>query len=70
MNHDCMLTSGRRGLDHPSSIFGDPIAPLGFVGVHLFIVVEVVHKLRVILATWLIFSVIALHEVRKFWRNL
>jgi hypothetical protein len=54
-NNESMLTSGRRGLDHPTSVFGDPIAPLGFVGVHLFIAIEVIHKLKVNVATFIIY---------------
>jgi len=58
-NQESMLTSGRRGLDHPTSVFGDPIAPLGFMGMHLFIAIEVVHKLNVNVTIFFNFSVIS-----------
>jgi hypothetical protein len=59
-NHESMLTAGRRGLDHPGSVLGHPIASLRFVGMHFFILIEVIHKLK--MAILFILSVIAIGE--------
>lgn len=39
--------TGGRGLDHPPTVFRDPVAALVFVGVDDFVCVEVIHNLDV-----------------------